>query len=187
MKHLSIFTFLILFSFSLSGQESQISPSNSIGLSYLYGDYGNTMDFNESFNLDYRRKLGDKSELRASLKLAGDDSSFFNAVRLGFSESVWQKKKINFYVGADVEWAKVGQIARVIDCFPEDRCFMLQHNLNLHTFVGLEYNPTSRLGIRLEQRLVSANRPLTSRVGVGSDDLTAQFFLGTSVGMHYRF
>lgn len=187
MKHLSVLLILVFFSLSLSGQEVQETSKNMIGLSYLYSDYGyDYTDDDHSYHIDYRRKVSNTLELRSSIKLGGDDGLFFNSLRLGFSEIVWNNEKLNVYLGADLEIARIRN-TYLFDCITIDGCYITEYPVSLHSFAGIEYNPTTRLGIRLEQRLVSATYHEQSGWYRNESDFTTQILNGTSVGMHYRF
>lgn len=183
MKLLSVLVLLVMFSYSLSSQKIHKTFKNAIGLTYLYSDYG--YDNDHSYHIDYRRMVSDKLQLRSSVKLGGDDGLFFNSLRLGFSEIVWNREKLNLYLGADLEIARIRN-TYLFDCITIDGCYITEYPVRLHSFAGLEFNPNNRLGIRLEQRLVSTTYYKQEWWYRNENNFTTQILNGTSMSMYYR-
>jgi hypothetical protein len=186
MKQLAVIIAIAFSTISIYGQEVKTNLKNSIGLSYTSHEYGFVDFFNHSYNLEYRRGLGQSLELRSSIKIGGDDRDRFNALRLGFSDLVWKGKKFSFHLGAELEYQR-NRYDGFFDCFFIGGCYVEEKLVNFSSFVGLEYNPLSRLSIRVEQQLVSRTFYRDIEWSFGEEYLYTRFFNGTSVGIYYRW
>jgi len=120
-----------------------------------------------------------------SLSLSGQEVQETSKNMIGLSY-LYSDYGYDYYLGADLEIARIRN-TYLFDCITIDGCYITEYPVSLHSFAGIEYNPTTRLGIRLEQRLVSATYHEQSGWYRNESDFTTQILNGTSVGMHYRF
>jgi hypothetical protein len=174
MKQLFCLLFIIS-SVSLFSQEEEPLLKNSFGLSL------NTLpDAGNSLNPDYKRLMnGGYGEFRASISLNPLVDAFGTGASIGYARYYSApNKKLRFYSGADLSYAR-----RDYRRFTEN--FDVDHDIKLEIFSGLEYNPTNRLSLFLEQDVIDLT--LYDSQSFTPNAVKLNLLQGTSFGIKYRF